>query len=136
MKGVYILISYLKKNSKMKIGKLGTIDFKKGYYCYIGSANGKSMNIENRTNRHKRVVSEKAGKLKWHIDYFLINQGVSLLDIKRLEDCEECKISKFLETSADRTIRGFGSSDCKSGCVGHLHYFKDKHAVIKLVKKI
>lgn len=136
MKGAYILVSYLKNDSNIRIGEFGTIDFKKGYYCYVGSANGKSVNIESRTYRHKRLVSEKTGKLWWHIDYFLVNPDVSLLNIIKFENREECKISKFLEISADRTIHGFGSSDCKSGCVGHLHYFKGKRAVIKLVKRI
>lgn len=124
MKGAYVLINHLKENSSITIGKLGVIDFKKGYYCYVGSANGKSVDIESRTSRHKQLVSLKAGKIKWHIDYFLVNPDVSFLKIKKFENCEECEISKLLEKSSDETIRGFGSSDCKSGCAGHLHYFE------------
>jgi len=38
MKGAYCLVIELKKNSSIKIGALGTIKFKKGLYCYVGSA--------------------------------------------------------------------------------------------------
>lgn len=125
MEGAYIIISKLTKESKIKIGKLDIIDFEDGYYCYVGSACGGSANIENRTNRHKRLAAEKKGKLRWHIDYFLTNLNVSIIDVKTMENGDECKLSKSLERVADKTIRGFGSSDCKVGCTGHLHYFKN-----------
>lgn len=49
MKGCYCLIIYVKKLSKIKIGKQGEIKFKKGTYVYIGSA----MNsLESRLKRH------------------------------------------------------------------------------------
>lgn len=38
MKGCYCLIINLENPSKIKIGKLGRVDFKKGYYVYVGSA--------------------------------------------------------------------------------------------------
>ncbi len=133
MKGAYILVIHLKKNSKIRVGKLGTISFEKGYYCYVGSAKGGSVSIESRTNRHKRLASKKVGKLKWHIDYFLADPNVSIIDIKKLENNDECKISKILENSADSTIHKFGSSDCKCDCVGHLHFFKNKNDCIKVV---
>ena len=64
MKGCYCLIIILNTPSKIKIGKLGKIDFNEGYYVYVGSA----MNyLESRINRHLR--SKK--KLHWHIDYLL-----------------------------------------------------------------
>jgi Uri superfamily endonuclease len=119
-----VLISYLRADSTMIIGKLGTIDFKKGYYCYVGSANGKSISVESRTARHKRLASEKKGNIKWHIDYFLTSPNVSVKAVKKVEDGKECKVSKILEGIADKTIKGFGSSDCKEGCIGHMHYFE------------
>lgn len=136
MKGAYVLVTKLKNDSRMKIGKLGLVDFVKGYYCYVGSARGKSVNIENRTTRYKRLASKKTGKTKWHIDYFLVNPNTSIIDIRKLEDSRECKISKFLEKSANKTIRGFGSSDCKAGCIGHLHYFKNKDVCIGLINRL
>ena len=131
----YRLISHLKKDSKIKIGKLGTVDFKKGHYYYVGSANGKSVNIENRTRRHERLAFEKTGNLNWHIDYFLVDPKVSLTDIKKMENGDECEISKIFEQSADRTLHGFGSSDCNNGCKGHLHYFRDASSIKTILEK-
>lgn len=136
MKGTYILISHLKKDSKIKVGSLGEIDFKKGYYCYVGSAKGKSTSIENRTGRHKKTASKKAGNLKWHIDYFLVNPNVFLTETKKMEGGDECKTSKLLESFADNTIQNFGSSDCTFGCRGHLHYFKNKNSAVTSVERI
>ncbi len=64
MKGSYILIIQVKKDMKVKIGKLGILSFKRGYYAYVGSAmNG----LEGRIRHHLRHNK----KMHWHIDYFL-----------------------------------------------------------------
>lgn len=135
MKGSYVLVGHLKKDSKIRVGKLGTIDFKKGHYCYVGSANGKSMNVENRTRRHEKLALEKTGRINWHIDYFLVDPNVSLADTKKIEKGDECEISKMFEKSADRTFQGFGSSDCSSGCKGHLHYFREASSIRTALKR-
>ena len=64
MKGCYCLTIHLNNTKRIKVGKLGNINFKKGYYVYVGSA----MNsLESRIKRH--LIDEK--KLHWHIDYLL-----------------------------------------------------------------
>lgn len=125
MKGAYVLVTELKKNSKIMIGKLGVIDFPKGYYCYIGSALGKSMNLKNRIGRHKKLNKEKSGKLHWHIDYFLTNQSAKIIQIDKINSDEriECKISQMFEKTSKDSVHGFGCSDCK--CRSHLYYFDD-----------
>ena len=57
MKGTYILVIFLKENSKIEIGSLGKISFSKGYYLYVGSAMGNygSATLINRVKRHKRM---------------------------------------------------------------------------------
>ncbi len=75
MKGCYCLIIYVKKKSRIKIGKkLGCIEFKMGIYVYIGSA----MNsLESRLNRH--LSDDK--KLHWHVDYLLKHDNTKILNI-------------------------------------------------------
>ncbi len=136
MRGSYILINRLEKDIKIPVGALGSIDFDKGYYCYVGSANGENVNIETRTSRHKKLVSEKNGKLVWHIDYFLTNKNVSLVDIEKLENLDECDVSKKMEKFSEMTFDGFGSSDCTTGCRGHFHYFKTLSSVRDVLKSI
>ena len=135
MRGSYVLVSHLKRDSKIRVGKLGIIEFKKGHYCYVGSANGISVNIENRTRRHERLALEKTGRPNWHIDYFLVDPNVSVADTKKIEKGDECEISKMFERSADRTLQGFGSSDCSSGCKGHLHYFREASSIRTVLER-
>ena len=110
MKGSYILLMELDEDKNIKIGKLGNIFFKNGYYVYVGSAlNG----LENRINRHLR--SDK--KLHWHIDYFLQHAKVIDAFYKENEIREECFIANKIGENAT-PINGFGCSDCN--CKSHL----------------
>jgi len=126
MKGSYILVIKLKEDSEIKIGSLGLISFPRGYYCYVGSALGNIINLENRVGRHKKLNREKEGKLHWHIDYFLVNPNALIIQIVMIKNEKrmECEISKKLEKIAKKSIQGFGSSDCK--CKSHFHYFDNK----------
>lgn len=126
MKGCYCLIIKLTNNSKIKIGKkLGFIQFKKGYYVYVGSA----MNsLTARLNRH--MSDDK--KLHWHIDYLLKNKNSQIVEIlfnispKKVE----CELSQHI-SSKTSNIEGFGCSDCE--CDSHLYYFKNKKEAIETV---
>ncbi len=118
MKGSYCLIINVKKDTKIKIGKkLGVINFKKGYYVYVGSA----MNsLEARVKRH---LSDNKKK-HWHIDYFLLNKNTEIEKVYTKESNEklECKIAEKIIENED-LIANFGCSDCK--CRSHLIYFKN-----------
>lgn len=135
MKGTYVLVTALKEDSRIKVGKLGVINFPKGYYCYVGSALGKTINLENRTSRHKKLNMNKTGNLKWHIDYFLVDSKVSVIDTIMINNDRrmECKISREMKELSDKSINGFGSSDCN--CKSHFHYFDDKK-YNKILKKM
>jgi Uri superfamily endonuclease len=128
MIGAYVLLISLPSEFDVKIGSLGKLRMRKGTYCYVGSAKGKegSRMVENRTGRHRRLAREKEGNLRWHIDYILTHHKSKLENVFFMENKDECIISKALQDAADSTVGGFGSSDCKKGCAGHLHYFKDR----------
>jgi Uri superfamily endonuclease len=64
MKGTYALIIELASDERISVGKLGKINFKKGYYLYVGSGQN---SLEARIARHLR----KRKKKFWHIDYLL-----------------------------------------------------------------
>lgn len=114
--GTYLLIIYNDKNQKIEIGSLGKIKFKRGYYCYVGSA---MQNLSKRIERHKRKIK----KLHWHIDY-LLNKTKILKAIEiRSPDKIECEVAKSLKMISDTSIKNFGSSDCR--CESHLFYFKE-----------
>ncbi len=124
MKGSYVLLIKLKKDKDIKIGKLGNISFKKGYYVYVGSAlNG----LEQRINRHLR--QEK--KLHWHIDYLLQNAEIIETFYRESNKNEECILAKSFKHF--QSIKGFGCSDCK--CNSHLFYGKIQK-ISKVVKSL
>ncbi|MGZ7049923.1 MAG: GIY-YIG nuclease family protein, partial [Methanobacterium sp.] len=60
----YCLLINLNVDSEISVGKLGKLNFKKGFYVYVGSA---LNSIDARIKRH--LKNDK--KLFWHIDYLL-----------------------------------------------------------------
>ena len=112
MKGSYILLIEVKKNSRIRVGSLGRIPFKKGLYAYVGSA---MNNLEARINRHLR----KNKRTHWHVDYLLKNPNVKIRQIfyRESKKKEECEIVKKVSQCGE-PIKGFGCSDCK--CKSHL----------------
>jgi len=107
------LVIELKKNSSIKIGALGTIKFKKGLYCYVGSA---LNNLKKRVRRHL----SKNKKLHWHIVYFLMNKNTSIKKVfyKQSNKKEECRIARFISKNSISSVPKFGCSDCN--CKSHL----------------
>ena len=97
------------------MGALGVLEFARGHYCYVGSA---QRALAARLARHLR----RSGKtVRWHIDY--LRRRTRAVGVLAWEgDGEaECELSRAVGELADATVRRFGSSDC--GCPGHLHYF-------------
>jgi len=125
MKGSYILLIKLKANKIIKIGKLGKLFFKKGFYVYIGSA---INNLEKRINRHL----SKNKNYHWHIDYLLQKSEILEVYIKENNIKEECKLAKIFNEKLEK-IHGFGCSDCK--CTSHLFYGK-KVDILDLISKV
>jgi Uri superfamily endonuclease len=112
MKGSYVLLIKLNNDQEIKIGKLGNISFKRGFYLYVGSAlNG----LKNRLNRHFKINK----KTHWHIDYLLKYGKIIDAYYKESDSKEECDIVKNFENKLF-SIPGFGCSDCK--CKSHLFY--------------
>ncbi len=72
--------------------------------------------------RLKRHASDDK-KPFWHIDYFLMDPGTRLVSWKVFpgQADRECELVKeLLEQKAAAAVIGFGNSDCKNNCPGHL----------------
>ena len=116
-KGIYVLVVSVGKDINVDVGALGRVNFEKGLYAYVGSAQN---NLEKRIKRHLRKTKQKF----WHIDYLLDDDNVKVLKVfyKHAGKSEECKAaSRIAERSV--SIKGFGSSDCK--CRSHLFKIGD-----------
>ncbi|MGV9171001.1 MAG: GIY-YIG nuclease family protein [Promethearchaeia archaeon] len=125
MQGTYILVLYARDDFSETIGALGEIEFKEGYYSYIGSAMAEkgSATLENRLKRHVKKTSEKS--IHWHIDYLLSSENIFVYKIYIIPNSHrlECIITKELIEKSDGWIKKFGSSDCS--CPSHLLFFQD-----------
>jgi Uri superfamily endonuclease len=117
MKGIYVLIISVDKDTAASIGAFPEIKFDKGLYAYVGSA---QTNLEKRVARHLSRTKRRF----WHIDYLLGMDSVSVLKVlqKKGPRSEECKFAKKLG-KIGHAIIGFGSSDCR--CESHLFKLKD-----------
>ncbi|MDK2891787.1 GIY-YIG nuclease family protein [Methanohalophilus sp.] len=118
-KGTYCII--LKTGGcTQKVGSLGEIEFKTGYYVYVGSALGPGG--LKRMYRHISLYENRGEdyfkKPRWHIDYLLLSPFFNLEDVLYVESEEriECALAERIDVG----ILGFGCSDCS--CHSHLFY--------------
>ncbi|PNX47417.1 MAG: endonuclease [Thermoplasmata archaeon M11B2D] len=112
MKGAYLVVMKLDKDTLIQIGKRKVLGFTKGYYVYVGSA---LQGLNQRIRRHLRY--EK--KTHWHIDYLRPYTEVVAIFYKENIVKEECTIAQALQEYFG-SIPGFGCSDCS--CESHLFF--------------
>ncbi len=116
--GVYSLVLYVPEDVSLLVGALGVMEFPGGLYVYTGSALG-AGGLAARISRHLR--SEK--KVFWHIDYLTSNRRIDVLAFVKAEtqSGRECEANRTICSELGATpFSGFGSSDCRSSCQGHL----------------
>ncbi len=98
-----MLLIGLDRDRDIEVGALPLRHFRKGYYCYVGSAKGPG-GIEARIERHMRENK----RIRWHIDY--------LLEYAKIEgayfsaEMEEIDIARRF-SERFRGVPGFGASD-------------------------
>lgn len=110
--GSYIIILNIREDTNISIGKLGTINFQKGFYLYVGSA---KRHLTQRIQRHLR----KRKNFFWHIDYLRNHADRCTALPVRSSDSLEHELAEALSTISHWHIPGFGSSDCS--CETHLY---------------
>jgi Uri superfamily endonuclease len=114
--GTYALILKCNSTASVQVGGLGEIEFKPGYYIYIGSAFGPG-GVRGRVSRHLREDKPR----HWHIDY--LYKHVSPLGVwysYEPEHLEHMWAQSLHNASGYSPIQGFGCSDCR--CFSHLFH--------------
>ncbi|GBE56625.1 sugar fermentation stimulation protein A [archaeon BMS3Bbin16] len=112
-RGSYLLILRLTDAKSVEVGSLGVLEFRPGYYIYVGSA---MKNLAKRIERHKRLRK----KMHWHIDYLRrVCDFHAALPIRSSERIE-CLLAEAVKEVSEFEITDFGSSDC--ACRSHLFY--------------
>jgi sugar fermentation stimulation protein A len=114
-RGSYLLVLQLKKRRFLKVGKLGSLYFRKGFYLYVGSA---MKHLSKRLERHRRTRR----RFHWHIDYLRSAADFEAALPIRSSERTECLLAKSLSSLAHWSVPNFGSSDCS--CESHLFGFK------------
>lgn len=112
--GVYQLWIELRRPMKVGVGALGVIHFAKGMYIYTGRA---ARGLRTRVLRH----AQGAVRLHWHIDYLLAQQNarVERVILASTNPDDECRVN-CAAADGRVAVPGFGASDCRNGCPGHL----------------
>ena len=121
--GTYALVLVPDSKKAVKIGKLGLLQVRAGYYVYVGSAFGPG-GLKARIAHHIKV----AARPRWHIDF--LRTIACIREIWYTHDCghREHQWAQILASSKGVTVPfpGFGSSDCN--CRSHLYFFKSRPA--------
>lgn len=117
MKGNYVLILRMNETKDIRVGKLGRLHFRRGYYSYVGSARGSGG--EKRITRHFNVAQGKNTTRKWHIDNLLPHLEVICAVFSPTDDDLECVVAQLLGEYSE-ALPGFGCSDCT--CESHLFF--------------
>jgi Uri superfamily endonuclease len=116
--GTYALVLESTTRASVKIGRLGRLAVRRGFYVYIGSAFGPG-GLRGRVGRHRKPSSN----LHWHIDY--LKAAIPLREVWCSYDAnprEHQWAALLLNTAgAQIPLPGFGASDCR--CPTHLVYF-------------
>ena len=112
--GVYQLWIELRRPVKVGVGALGEIHFTEGTYIYTGRA---ARGLRARVLRHVHG----AERLHWHIDYLLAQRSarVGRVILASTDPDDECRVN-CRAVSGWVAVPGFGASDCRNGCPGHL----------------
>ena len=125
-KGCYTLVISLRKSQWLQIGKLGAARFPRGTYSYTGSAMG---GLGARISRH---LTKRNKKIHWHIDYLLRAPETRVTKVliypaTRKECLQNQRIAAL--PNAKVIMKGFGASDCTSGCASHLIFLASKRPI-------
>jgi Uri superfamily endonuclease len=126
--GTYTLLLALSTPKVLMIGRIGRFELFPGIYAYQGSAWGPG-GLRGRLNRYLNGT----GKKHWHVDYLRAAAEIRGFGYLTEDSGEkpvppkECIWSQDLtaQPGARIPVPGFGASDCTSGCLAHLVYFRE-----------
>ena len=117
--GTYALVLSSSTEAVVRVGRLGSLRLRPGFYVYVGSAFGPG-GLRARVAHHLKV-SERP---HWHIDYLRARARLEEIwycgDTKRREHQWAAALGAM--RGASMPVAGFGSSDCQ--CESHLCFFR------------
>ncbi len=122
--GTYVLVLRLSRSTEITVGKLGTFDFPKGFYLYVGSAHGPG-GLAARLRHHLSHPKNP----HWHID--CLRRAAEPVEVWTSGEWARREHSWALllyqMQGAAMPAAGFGASDCR--CPSHLFHFSRRPTV-------
>ena len=146
-RGTYALVMSLPRGRKIRIGALGTFEFRAGHYVYLGSAlNGLDVRVARhlasvsqrelppewqRREIGRRLSGRRPKKVFWHIDYFLRYARVLQVWTDATGERLECRWARTVLALPNARVLAprFGASDCD--CAAHLIFLDRSQATSK-----
>ena len=116
--GTYVLILAATDTRCLRVGQLGNLILRRGWYVYVGSAFG-SGGLRARLAHHRKP----APRPHWHIDYLRLHAELRRIWYTYDPARREHEWAYLLQRLAgvEVPMPGFGSSDCR--CRSHLLRF-------------
>ena len=116
--GTYALVLENARPARVAVGRLGSIDLRRGFHVYVGSALGPG-GLQARVGRHLGP----ARAVHWHIDY--LRRAARIVEVWYVLDSVR-REHAWAETlgglaGASIPMPEFGASDC--ACSAHLFHF-------------
>jgi Uri superfamily endonuclease len=122
--GTYALVLRCTRSVVVRVGRLGSMRTRPGFYVYVGSAFGPG-GVRARVERHAR----RSGRPHWHVDH--LRPVTRLREVWHSHDPlrREHDWARGVGSMqcAETELRGFGSSDC--ACPAHLFFFRERPSV-------
>ena len=121
--GTYALLLSSARNAVIRVGRLGELRLRRGFYVYVGSALGPG-GVRARVAHHLHP----AERPHWHIDYLKVHASLEAVWFCYGRQTREHRwANRFAAIpGASAPLAGFGSSDCD--CESHLFYFRKSPA--------
>jgi Uri superfamily endonuclease len=129
--GTYALVLRSSTRQRVRVGSLGELRVRPGFYVYVGSAFGPG-GVRARVRRHSRG----GRRAHWHVDH-----------LRRIVDVDEVWYSHdparrehawaaLLETApgASVPLPRFGASDC--ACDSHLFFFETSPSLSRFRRRV
>lgn len=117
-RGTYVLLLRCSSSRTVRVGRLGSVRLRPGYYLYVGSAFGPG-GLRARIDHHRHGPV----RLHWHIDHLRRYTHLDCAWYRCGERCEHDWAARIGNLPGAATvILGFGSSDCQ--CDTHLFWIE------------
>ena len=118
--GSYVLLFEVRRARRVRVGRLGALRLRPGWYAYAGSAFGPG-GVRARVRRHLAP-----SRRHWHVDY--LRPGARLVEVWCSYDTRR-REHLWAETLAELSrapapLAGFGASDCR--CPAHLSFHEKR----------